>query len=262
VRIVQRVAAFCLMWLLAGQAPAVAQTEFVNILDHIHLAAPDQPKAVDWYRQHFGGEPMAEGPDRLMLGQTRLIFQKNDMPQPSAGSVLDHIGFSVADLDATLGELGRSGVKIISQPRSFGSPVLRNAYVEDPWGTRIEVVQDPQKLGLHHVLVRAPDPAAALRWYVDTFGGKAGKLRGEIDGVQYGDLWVLVQRGETVPSAGHAIDHIGFRPVNLDETVGRLKAKNVKVTSEPRALTLPSGTTMHIAFIEGPDGVRIELVQR
>jgi len=106
------------------------------------------------------------------------------------------------------------------------------------------------------------DPAAALRWYVDTFGGKAGTLKGGIDGVQYGDLWVLVQRGDAVPSAGHSIDHIGFRPTNLDETVGRLKAKSVKVTSEPRALTLASGTTMHIAFIEGPDGVRIELVQR
>jgi len=23
--------------------------------------------------------------------------------------------------------------------------------VEDPWGTRIEVVQSPEKLGLHHV---------------------------------------------------------------------------------------------------------------
>jgi catechol 2,3-dioxygenase-like lactoylglutathione lyase family enzyme len=254
VRIVPCVSALCVMGLLAGQAPAVAQTEFVNILDHIHLAVPDQPKAVEWYQKHFGGQTMSEGPDRLMLGQTRLIFQKNDMPQPSAGSVLDHIGFSVADLDATMRQL--SGVKIITPPR-FGQSLI----VEDPWGTRIEVVQDPQKLGLHHVLVRAPDPAAALAWYVDKFGGKAGKLKGQ-DGVQYGDIWILAQRGETVPSAGHSIDHIGFRPVHLDDTITRLKARSVKVTSEPRSLTLPSGTTMHIAFIEGPDGVRIELVQR
>jgi catechol 2,3-dioxygenase-like lactoylglutathione lyase family enzyme len=236
---------------LAG-TPAVAQTEFVNLVDHVHLGVPDQSKAVEWYQNHFGGQTMAEGPDRLMFGQTRLIFQKNDMPQPSAGSVLDHIGFSVADLGAAM----RSGVKIITPP-GFG----RNPVIEDPWGTRIEIVQDPQKLGLHHVLLRAPDPAAALAWYVDKFGGKTGKLKDQ-DGVEYGGIWILAQRGGGVPSAGHAIDHIGFRPVNLDETVGRLKAKSVKVTSEPRALTLPSGTTMHIAFIESPDGVRIELVQR
>jgi hypothetical protein len=38
--------------------------------------------------------------------------------------------------------------------------------------------------------------------------------------------------------------------------------KNVKVLTEPRPLTLPGGTTMRLAFIEGPDGVRLELVQR
>jgi len=41
-----------------------------------------------------------------------------------------------------------------------------------------------------------------------------------------------------------------------------MKAKNVKVTTEPRDLVLASGTSMRLAFIEGPDGVRIELVQR
>jgi catechol 2,3-dioxygenase-like lactoylglutathione lyase family enzyme len=251
----------CAIGLLAVHTPALAQSEFLNILDHIHLAVPDQPKAVEWYGRHFGGQTMAEGPDRLMLGQTRLIFQKNETPQPSAGSVLDHIGFSVADLDATMRQLAASGVKITAPARDV-SGLFKLAFIEDPWGTRIEVVQDPQKLGLHHVHVRGPDPAAALAWYGDKFGGKTEKMKGQIDGIQYGDVWVLAQRGDAVPSAGHAIDHIGFRPVNLNETVVRLKAKGVKVTSEPRALTLPSGTTMHIAFIEGLDGVRIELVQR
>jgi hypothetical protein len=97
---------------------------------------------------------------------------------------------------------------------------------------------------------------------VDKFGGKVDKLKGQIDGIQYGDVWLLAARGDATPSAGHSIDHIGFRPLQLDETVGRFKAKSVKVTSEPRSLTLPSGTTMKIAFIEGLDGVRIELVQR
>jgi catechol 2,3-dioxygenase-like lactoylglutathione lyase family enzyme len=252
---------FCAIGLLAGLPAARAQSEFLNIVDHIHLAAPDQPKAVEWYQKNFGGETMSEGPDRLMLGQTRLIFQKNEMPQPSAGSVLDHIGFSVRDLDATLKQLAGSGVKITTPARDVPN-LFKIAFVEDPWGTRIEVVQDPAKLGLHHVHVRGPDPAATLAWYADKFGGKVDKLKGQIDGIQYDDVWLLAARGDATPSAGHSIDHIGFRPLRLDETIGRFKAKNVKVTSEPRALTLPSGTTMHIAFIEGLDGVRIELVQR
>jgi len=247
--------------LLRAVAIISAQSEFVNIVDHVHLAAPDQPKAVEWYQKQFGGQTMTEGTDRLMFGQTRVIFQKNEMPQPSAGSVLDHVGFSVPDLDATIRQFSAAGVKVTTPPREVAG-LFKLAFVEDPWGTRIEVVQDPQKIGLHHVHLRGPDPAATLAWFTDKFGGKVEKFKGRIDAVKYTDVWVLADRGEAVPSAGHAIDHIGFRPINLDTTVGRLKAKNVKVTSEPRALTLPSGTTMHIAFIEGLDGVRIELVQR
>ena len=140
--------------------------------------------------------------------------------------------------------------------------LFKLAFVEDPWGVRLEVVQDAAKLGLHHIHLRAPDPAAALAWYVDKFGGTVGKLKDRIDGINYGGVWVLAQKGETTPSQGTAIDHIGFRPLNVDTVVAGLKTKNVKVTTEPRPLTLPSGTSMRLAFIEGPDGVRIELVQR
>ena len=242
-------------------SPASAQGEFVNLVDHVHLAAPDQAKAVEWYHKFFGGDTMTEGPDRLMFGQTRLIVQKNEMPQPSAGTAVDHIGFSVANLDATMTQLAAGGVKITTPPRDVQG-LFKIAFVEDPWGTRIEVVQDPQKLGLHHVHVRGPDPAATLAWYTDKFGGKVEKLKGQIDGIQYGDVWILAARGDAVPTAGHAVDHIGFRPNRVDDTVAKLKTKNVKVTNEPRDLTLASGTKMRIAFIEGLDGVRIELVQR
>ena len=61
-----RVSMVCIAGMLASCPPAAAQ-EFVNLLDHLSLAAPDQPKAVAWYKKHFGGEPMTEGPDRLTI---------------------------------------------------------------------------------------------------------------------------------------------------------------------------------------------------
>jgi catechol 2,3-dioxygenase-like lactoylglutathione lyase family enzyme len=139
---------------------------------------------------------------------------------------------------------------------------IRMAQVMDPWGTLIEVVQDPKKLGLHHIGLVTADPAASLAWFAGTFGGKVTKADGNVDGINYGGVWLVATRGSSEPSAGHAIDHIGFRPVNVDNSVTTLKAKNVKVTTEPRPLVLPSGTAMRLAFIEGPGGVRIELVQR
>jgi catechol 2,3-dioxygenase-like lactoylglutathione lyase family enzyme len=124
------------------------------------------------------------------------------------------------------------------------------------------VVQDPDKLGLHHVHLRAPDPAATLGWYQQKFGGESGKLKDRIDGLRYGGVWILVQRGDAVPSEGHAVDHIGWRTTNLAETALHFKAQNVKFTTEPRPLRLASGTTVNFAYIEGPSGAKIELVQR
>jgi catechol 2,3-dioxygenase-like lactoylglutathione lyase family enzyme len=242
-------------------APAAAQTPVLPIVDHIHLNVPDQAKGVEWYEKNFGGQPMSEAPDRLMFGDTRLIFLKNDKGQPSAGSALDHIGFSFADLDAKMKELEAAGVKVVTPPREVAG-LFKLGFVEDPWGTRIEVMQDPSKLGLNHIHLRAPDPAATLAWYKEKFGGDTAKLAERIDGLRYSGVWLLVQRGDAVPSEGHAVDHIGWRTANLDAKANELKAQGVKFTTEPRPLKLAGGATVNFAYLEGPSGAKIELVQR
>lgn len=242
-------------------APAMAQTPTEQVVDHIHLNVPDQAKAVEWYQKFFGGQPMKEAPDRLMLGDTRLIFLKNDNGQPSAGSVLDHIGFSFADLEAKMKEFEAGGVKFTTPVRDVAG-LFKLGFVEDPWGTRIEVVQDPAKLGLHHVHLRDPDPVAALAWYKAKFGGETGKLKDRIDGLTFGGVWLLVAKGDATPSDGRAIDHIGWRTKNLAARTSELKGQSVKFTTEPRPLTLASGTVVNFAFLEGPSGAKIELVQR
>src|SRR5678815_1909895 len=209
--------------------PAFAQTGFADLVDHIHLAAPDQPKAVEWYRAHFGAEPTPEGPDRAMLGTTRLIFQKSEMPKPSTGSILGAIGFSVSDLDGAIKMLQADGVKMVMPPMVMQG--IRSAQVVDPWGTMIDVVQDPKKLGFHHITLAAPDPAATQAWFASTFGGKVAKYENKADGINYGGVWLFANRGNGEPSAGHSIDHIGFRPANVDNSVAALKAKSVKVTT-------------------------------
>jgi catechol 2,3-dioxygenase-like lactoylglutathione lyase family enzyme len=196
-----------------------------------------------------------------MLGETRLIFLKNDKGLPSTGSALDHIGFSFPDLDAKMKELEAAGVKIVTPAREVAG-LFKLGFIEDPWGTRIEVVQDPDKLGLHHVHLRAPDTTATLAWYKEKFAGETAKLKDRLDGLRYGGVWLLVQRGEATPSEGHAIDHIGWRTTDLAAKAVELKGQNVKFTTEPRPLRLAGGATVNFAYIEGPAGAKIELVQR
>jgi catechol 2,3-dioxygenase-like lactoylglutathione lyase family enzyme len=247
--------------LAAGAMPASAQTPILPVLDHIHLNVPDQAKAVEWYQKYFGGRPMTEAPDRLMLGETRLIFLRNDKAQPSTGSALDHIGFSFTDLDAKMKEFEAAGIKIVTPVRDVPG-LFKLGFVEDPWGTRIEVVQDTEKLGLHHVHLRAPDPATTLAWYKEKFAGEPGKMKERLDGLTWGGVWLVVQRGDATPSEGHAIDHIGWRTPNLAAKTTELKGQTVKFTTEPRPLTLASGTVVNFAYLEGPAGAKIELVQR
>jgi catechol 2,3-dioxygenase-like lactoylglutathione lyase family enzyme len=248
---------------LAGSASAQTPT---LPYDHIHLNVPDQAAAVQWYAKNFGGKPIAESPERLMFGSTRLIFLKKADATPSAGSSIDHIGFSFADLDAKMKEFEAAGVKIVTPVRDVAG-LFKLGFVEDPWGTRIEVVQDPELLGLHHIHLRAADPEQMFAWLLADLGGERTKLKGRIDAVRYSgagfsDMWILVQKGESTPSDGHAIDHIGFRSTGLDASIAALKTKGVKVTSEPRPLTLGDKSVIHFAYIEGPGGTKIELVQR
>jgi len=226
-----RLLASTLVTAFLAATSAVAQTTLPY--DHVHLAAPDQAKAVEWYQKTFGGEITPEGKDRLMFGKTRFIWMKSDTAKPSADTAIDHIAFSVAD-------------------RAPG-------VITDPWGVKIEIVNDPARRGFHHVHLNAPDPAAAIAWYQKRFGGDRVKYKGE-DALKYGDMLVLVQKSQApVPSVGHALDHVGWRVTDLDKTLADLQG--IKVLQGVTNLQLATGPVRY-SFVEDPGGVKIELVQR
>lgn len=227
--------------------------------DHVHFGVPDQAKAVEWYAKYLGGQPgpVGEPNERLLFGKIRFIFQKTDKPLPSAGSAVDHIALSFSDLTAKMKEFEAEGIKII-MPITEEPGLYKHAFIEDPWGAKIEVLQDPETLGFHHVHLRAPDPQAGFNWYLDMFGGELTKLKGRVDAVKYGDVWILAEKGDATPSEGHAIDHIGWRTTtDLNAKAAELKAKGVKFTAEPRPVR-----DIHVSFVEGPAAVKIELLQR
>jgi catechol 2,3-dioxygenase-like lactoylglutathione lyase family enzyme len=235
--------------------------------DHIHLNVPDPAAASVWYEKYFGGRRLTEGPNRLMFGSSRLVFTKKADAKPSAGSAIDHIGFSVADLDSKMREFAAAGIKIVTPVRETPG-LFKLAFVEDPWGTRIEVVQDPELLGLHHLHVRGQNPDEVFTWLLAKFGGVRTKLKGTVDAVKYSppgfsEVWILVQRGDAEPSENHAIDHLGWRSTRaLSKTMDDLRAQKVTVLNEPSTLSLQNGPSINFAFIAGPAGIKIEMVER
>jgi catechol 2,3-dioxygenase-like lactoylglutathione lyase family enzyme len=126
----------------------------------------------------------------------------------------------------------------------------------------------PLEFRFDHVHVYASDFAESERWFVDKLGAEvmdrrdAGGTKSAF--LRLGDRMVIVRGpspGETLApaEAGHfGNDHFGLQVQNLAETAAELKARGVKFTMEPNEFR----PGVHIAFIEGPDRVSIEILQR
>jgi catechol 2,3-dioxygenase-like lactoylglutathione lyase family enzyme len=209
---------------------------------------------VAWYLKHL--DVRADDGTGVIVGNVRLRFRKAATAAPTAGSVVDHLAFSVRSLDTTVAALRAAGLRVDAAPRDrLGLPA--SFFVHDPWGTRIEVLQDQARLGLHHVHVMATNPEATLAWVAETFGGSRSSA--DHPAVDFDGALVVVERasGTPVPSAKSVMDHLGWVTPNVSALAADLKQKGVKFTIEPRTT---GGQTM--AFVEGPDGLRAELLQR
>ena len=90
--------------------------------------------------------------------------------------------------------------------------LYKTAMIEDPWGTRIQLVQDRDLLGLHHVQLRTPDTDGMYAWLLDKFGGERTKMKGQIDSVKYSGIpgfttvYIVAAKGASVQSDGTRIE--------------------------------------------------------
>lgn len=247
--------------LLSLSALAQAQSK-TYMYDHVHMAVPDPQVAAQWYKDNIGGEFVDGRTDRLLFGTTRIMFLGgNEDTRPSEGGVIDHLGFSVTNLEEVVARAQANGATLQGEIRDVPG-LFKLAFIVTPFGSRMELLQDPQHLGFHHVHLRSTDPEATFKWYEDTFGGIRKNMLGRLDGILYpGNVWLLITRGENFPSQGASIDHIGWRALDSDETIADLNSKGVEFTSEPRDMTLPNGM-INFFYVQGPEGARVELVRR
>jgi catechol 2,3-dioxygenase-like lactoylglutathione lyase family enzyme len=245
---------------VAATASAAADGGLVKADDfhNVHIRVPDPPKAGEWYVKSLGATA-GRAPQLIFFGKTLIEFVKDEAAKPSAGSAIDHIGLSYADLDAQMKVLAANGAKVVTPVRDVPG-LFKLGFIEDPWGTKIEVVQDTEQLGFHHVHLSVPDPTSVLSWYHEAFGGERGKLKGRIEGLRYGGVWLLAAASaageKPAGSAGRAIYNLAWTVPSVDDAVAALKAKGLKATVEPRSLP-----TVRYAFVEDPNGILIEFIQ-
>ena len=228
--------------------------------DNVHIRVLDPEKAASWYVSALGAKlstPPAPGTAQVTFGANVITITKGSSVQTSEGTLIDHIGLSFSDLDAAVKTAAAAGAKVTT-PVSESPGVFRYAYIEDPWGVRIEMVEDAEHLGFHHVHLRVRDPEATLAWYQQQFGGERSKLRGKVDGVRFNGVWLFaMSSGADAPAPPTAILLVALRVNDVDATLKALNAAGVQTAAEPRDLP-----ALRYAFIQDPNGIRVEIVKR
>lgn len=162
------------------------------------------------------------------------------------------------------------------------------AYLDAPDHALIELnttAAGNQRFGHLHLL--SADPIAAAEWYEKEFGltrrnpappsrelrYRCGRQTAPNVSLMMDDVNVIIYpvgnakaafpgawkgREELESSQGHAIDHAGFSVDNLEQTLARLKRDGVTILEPPKSVL---GGKVRYAFIEGPDRIRIEVLE-
>ncbi|HET6986335.1 MAG TPA: VOC family protein [Kribbella sp.] len=111
---------------------------------------------------------------QIATGLVELLH--NEEPDPDATYGLNHVGFMTDDLDADYARLIALGYAELSSPRVAGSGQGRLAFLADPNGVRIELLQRSEEFRippitsgpvrrLSYIAVTAPDLDAAIEFY-------------------------------------------------------------------------------------------------
>jgi len=122
--------------------------------------------------------------------------------------------------------------------------------------------------GFDHIHLYSGDIEKTKQFFVDFFGGQEvgrGEMRGypilrmDVQGVRFNIFGVSPQAQAFQPGKGmRGLDHIAFKLTDFDSTLADFQKRGVKVTLGPQRS--PRGN--QYAFIEGPDGISIELVEQ
>lgn len=284
--------------LIASRTSARQQPE-QPLLDahfhHLHLNATDPKAAIEFYTTKFDAEKarFAGLVDAVWAQKSWLLFTKvSQPPKAEITSSVWHFGWGAEDMKATYAKQLTSGTRF-STPITDISDIGGNtgakdlfyyAYVQGPDDALIEL-NTARHHQFGHLHLFSADPPAAAAWYMKYFGAKgrdpstiprtpriyrdvqigpsASLMMDNVNIIifpieypkkVYAEAWK--NRTEFDSTRGHVVDHIGFSVENLDAAVEKLRKAGVTLTEEIRSIG-----KIRFAFLEGPDKIRIELVE-
>src|SRR5437763_17049331 len=203
-----------------------------------------------------GGNPLIMFPGLYI--NLNLGTEKGD--GGTQGSVVNHVGFIVDNVQKRVAEWKAAGVAVLPG----GNNRLDQAFVVTPDGVRIEILEDKtQSVPIKHEHIHLSLPEAeiskAQAWYAKTLGGKAG-TRNNAPVVDIPGAQIRFNKADKAQTATRhrVLDHIGFDVKDHAAFVKKIESEGIKLDEPVRKS--PTGST--ITYITDPWGTRIEIVQR
>jgi lactoylglutathione lyase len=128
---------------------------------------------------------------------------------------------------------------------------------------------DNTGLIVDHIHLISEDPETTAFWYAEKLGGRITAGQEVLGAPQFhlafGDTFIIIRGRRPGEVLGHenglhwGTDHFGFQvPGDFDGFCFELRKKGVRFTVDP----VDFNPGLRLAFIEAPDGVSIELLQR
>lgn len=250
-------------WIALLAIPLCALPSRAADFHHIRFYVPDPKVAAEWYAKHLEGRVERFGDyDTAVFGPVRIIFatSKEGAAPGQTTTAIDHVAWAFKDAKAKLEELKAAGAEALSDLFVFEE--AKFAWLLDPWGNKIEVFEDPPFTGIHKIHLVSDQPEATFKRLLAVFGGEMSKFpatRKWLDGVRYGDVWVLATktRPERSSRPGRPLGALGWSVPDLDAAMNTAKTQGAKALSEPRRF----GKAKSV-MLESPEGIKIEILEK
>ena len=243
---------------------------------HHHLNVTDVEAQKKFFAGALGGTTVKFGAGEIVKFPGVLVMFRAQKPTGGTkGTTMNHIGFSVPNLRATVDKVSAAGYPIVTQAEVASDVKVKDgigvapsgaviAFVMGPDDVKVELVEakaQTQPVALHHLHFFGQQNKEMRAWYAKMFGAKPRDPVGSV--FVSADLPGVAMNFTPSPdpvvgTAGRSLDHIGFEVKNLEAFTKQLEAQGIKLNVPYRSV--PAINTA-IAFFTDPWGTYIELTE-
>ena len=115
-------------------------------LHHVHFFGERHAEMQAWYAKTFGAAAAQQVPGQAFVTAQLPGVTLSFSPSPTAtvgttGRALDHIGFEIKGLEAFTKKLEADGIPLTVSYRTIPALNTAIAFIQDPWGTNIELTE-------------------------------------------------------------------------------------------------------------------------